>query len=81
MKRTTLDIFAVVVLLGVAFAMGQVSRTPDIRQQRSDAYEAGITEMIQSVSDCTLEDAHAEKCFIPCGGDMDCEQKNGMRDR
>jgi len=32
------------------------------------------------VEDCTLADAHAGRCTIPCGGDLDCVEKNGSRD-
>ena len=32
------------------------------------------------VEDCTLADAHAQRCTIPCSTDTDCVQKNGTRD-
>ena len=52
----------------------------DTQQLRSDAYEAGISEMIMSVGDCSLEDASANRCTIPCSTDMDCMEKNGERE-
>lgn len=36
--------------------------------------------VLRRVADCTLEDAHAEKCFIPCSTDADCLAKNGQTD-
>lgn len=58
--------------------MGNRICGPD--EARSRAYEQGITEMTWYVEDCTLADAHAQLCTIPCGGDQDCVEKNGSRD-
>lgn len=44
------------------------------------AYEAGQVQMIREIADCTLADARAEKCFIPCASDADCLEKNGQED-
>ncbi len=51
-----------------------------VQHRESIAYEQGIDEMVWSVSTCTLEMAHQEKCFIPCSTDADCMQKNGQED-
>jgi hypothetical protein len=36
--------------------------------------------LISQIASCTIEDAHAEKCFIPCSTDSDCLEKNGQTD-
>ena len=57
-----------------------VSYQRDIQTERSNAYEQGISEMMMSTADCSLADARADKCFIPCSTDTDCMEKNGMTD-
>lgn len=47
---------------------------------RADAYRQGAREVAGYVEDCTLADAHAGKCSIPCSADTDCIEKNGSRD-
>lgn len=66
MKRRLL----MVALVLSAFAGGRLSVRPVDEARAITAY----------VEDCTLADAHAERCTIPCGGDMDCLEKNGSRD-
>lgn len=43
-------------------------------------YADGVARTYQQISKCTIQDAHLEKCFIPCSTDMDCVEKNGMKD-
>lgn len=57
-----------------AFAGGYVSAG------RARAYEQGAAEMAWYIEDCSIADAHAQRCTIPCGGDSDCVEKNGTRD-
>ena len=65
-----------VIALTVGFTLGSW----EIAAQRSQAYTQGIEEMRSAVVDCTLADAHADKCYIPCATDSDCLEKNGQSD-
>ena len=32
------------------------------------------------IAECSLSDARADRCYIPCATDADCIEKNGMSD-
>jgi len=36
--------------------------------------------VLRKVAECTLTDAQAGKCWLPCASDEDCLAKNGMAD-
>lgn len=63
--------FTVFLLCGVGYYAGYWSGRNDERALASH-------EMMQ-VSNCTLEDAHNNRCTIPCSTDTDCYEKNGDR--
>jgi len=39
-----------------------------------------VREVVSYIEGCSLRDAHAGKCTIPCGSDQDCVEKNGSRE-
>lgn len=45
------------------------------------SFNAGRLDAIQEIARCTIAEAHAEKCWLPCGSEADCVQKNGQGDR
>lgn len=65
MRRINL-VLTLVLLLAVAFMVN--------REQRD------VREMVSYIEDCTLTNAHAGRCTIPCSTDADCMAKNGTRD-
>lgn len=65
MKRLNL-LLTLVLLLTVAFMVSHEQR--------------GVRELVSYIEDCTLADAHAGRCTIPCSTDADCVAKNGTRD-
>jgi ferric-dicitrate binding protein FerR (iron transport regulator) len=58
----------------LAFALGQLSANT------GRAYREGYEDAIGDVAKCTLADARAERCFIPCSANDDCMEKNGQTD-
>lgn len=60
-----------VLALLLAFALGRFSvNTERVRLDAFNALEAAIAE-------CSLAEARAGRCFIPCASDSDCLEKNG----
>lgn len=60
---------ALVVML--AFVLGRMSvNTERVRIEAFNALERAIAE-------CSLNEAHAGRCFIPCADVADCMAKNG----
>lgn len=43
-------------------------------------YAAGQLQMERWVADCSLAEARAGRCFIPCNTDSDCVEKNGVEE-
>lgn len=65
----------VVILLALASAHRTAERRSLLRY-----YAAGQLQMEQWVADCSLEEARAGKCFIPCNTASDCLEKNGVEE-
>ena len=53
---------------------------PKERQAYQHGYEVGFNTIEVAVANCSLADAKAGKCFIPCGSDTDCVEKNGVEE-
>lgn len=47
---------------------------------RGTVFDRGYNTAIAAIADCSLEDARADRCFIPCSTDADCLAKNGQTD-
>jgi hypothetical protein len=70
-----------ILILSCGFIAGYSCRgLSDYEPERHRAFVEGQRDITAYVEDCTLEDAHAERCTIPCSGDADCQAKNGSRD-
>lgn len=72
MKNTTLARLLLGLVIGLCLVVVAMSDTV--------IYQRGYDDAIRQVAACTLADAHADKCFIPCSTDLDCVAKNGQED-
>lgn len=84
MKESTKLFLAVAIIAAVAVIFGS-ELGKRIERQHWGAMDAQSIAEIRAERDaeiaaCTLSDARADRCYIPCATDADCVEKNGMTD-
>lgn len=85
-ESTKLFLAGIVIVALCCFCLilgGEVGKQTE--RQRWGAMDAETIGEIRAerdaeIASCTLSDARADRCYIPCATDADCAEKNGMSD-
>lgn len=80
MKLKLQLITIVMFILACGFVAGYTYRGElNVRDAHAE-FVSGQRDVTAYVEDCTLANAHAGLCALPCANDADCVAKNGSRD-
>lgn len=66
-------------LVIIAFSLGYTAHNRSEAEIHA-AFVEGQRDVTSYVESCTLANAHARLCSIPCSSPADCVQKNGTRE-
>jgi hypothetical protein len=79
-KLRLLQTLTITAVLACGFVAGHAWSKRDYLNAHHAGFVAGQRDTTAYVEDCTIDDAHAGKCSLPCSGEADCVAKNGRGD-